>query len=44
MRKLRESAAYRDYLEDKDRPNSYYNRKIEVEEIIFSDEEDEELR
>lgn len=41
VRKLRESEEYRNYLEDKNRPNSHYNRKIEVEEIVFSDEEDE---
>jgi hypothetical protein len=39
VRKLRESEAYRNSLEDRNRPNSHYNRNIEVEEIVFSDEE-----
>lgn len=39
--KLRQSEEYRNYLEDKNRPNSHYNRKIDVEEIVFSDEENE---
>jgi hypothetical protein len=38
VQKLRESEAYRNYLEDRTRPNSHYSRKIEVEEIVFSDE------
>lgn len=41
VRKLRESEAYRNYLEDRTRSNSHYNRNIEVEEIVFSDEEAE---
>lgn len=41
MNKLRNSVDYRKYLEDKNRANSYYNRHIEVEEIVFSDEEEE---